>query len=249
MTATHTAHPLIRKLESIFTLTDEERDALVSLPMQVADLKADQDVVREGDRPTRSFAILAGFACTFKIVGEGKRQIMAFHIPGDMPDLQSLHLTVLDISVGTITPCKVGFIRHETLHDLCGRYPRIASALWRQTLVDAAVFREWITNVGRREGYSRLAHILCELVTRMRAVGLAQDHTCDLPITQSELADATGLTTVHVNRVLQELRGDELIKLAGGTLTVLDWDGLKKAGDFDPTYLHLEQEQEQEQAA
>ena len=249
MVAPHTAHPLIRKLESISTLTDDERDALVSLPMQVADLKADQDVVREGDRPSRSFTVLEGFACTFKIVGEGKRQILAFYIAGDIPDLQSLHLTVLDNSVSTITPCKVGFIRHEALHDLCGRYPRIAGALWRQTLVDAAIFREWITNVGRREGYSRLAHILCELVVRMRAVGLTQDDTCDLPITQSELADATGLTTVHVNRVLQELRGDGLIRLAGGTLTVLDWDGLKKAGDFDPTYLHLEQEHLEQAAA
>ena len=237
------AYTLVRKLESIFTLTEDERDALVSLPMQVADLKADQDVVREGDRPTRSFALLEGFACTYKIVGDGKRQIMAFHISGDIPDLQSLHLRVLDNSVGTITPCKVGFIRHEALHDLCGRYPRIAGALWRQTLIDAAVFREWMASIGQREAYSRIAHLLCEMVVRMRSVGLTQDHTCDVPITQGEFADALGISTVHVNRVLQELRGDGLIKLAGGTLTVLDWDGLKKAGDFDPTYLHLEQEQ------
>jgi CRP-like cAMP-binding protein len=236
------SHPLIRKLESIFTLTDEERDALVSLPMQVADLKADQDVVREGDRPSRSFALLEGFACTFKIVGEGKRQITAFHISGDLPDLQSHHLKVLDNSVGTITPCKVGFIRHEALHDLCGRYPRITSALWRQTLIDAAVFREWMASIGQREAYSRIAHLLCELVVRMRSVGLAQDHTCDVPITQAELGDALGLSTVHINRVLQELRGDGLIRLVGGTLTVLNWDGLKEVGDFDPTYLHLEQE-------
>jgi CRP-like cAMP-binding protein len=236
------SHPPIRKLESIFTLTDEERDALVSLPMQVADLKADQDVVREGDRPSRSFVLLEGFACTYKVTGEGKRQIMAFHISGDLPDLQSLHLKVLDNSVGTITPCKVGFIRHETLHDLCGRYPRITSALWRQTLIDAAVFREWMASIGQREAYGRIAHLLCELVVRMRSVGLAQDHTCDVPITQAELGDALGLSTVHINRVLQELRGDGLIRLVGGTLTVLNWDGLKEVGDFDPTYLHLEQE-------
>ena len=241
MAVSSNSHPLIRKLESIFTLTDEERDALVSLPMQVADLKADQDVVREGDRPSRSFVLLEGFACTYKVTGEGKRQIMAFHISGDLPDLQSLHLKVLDNSVGTITPCKVGFIRHETLHDLCGRYPRITSALWRQTLIDAAVFREWMASIGQREAYSRIAHLLCEMMVRMRSVGLAQDHTCELPITQAELGDALGLSTVHINRVLQELRGDGLIRLAGGTLTVLDWDGLKKAGDFDPTYLHLEQ--------
>jgi CRP-like cAMP-binding protein len=242
LAASSNSHRLIRKLESIFTLTDDERDALTNLPMQVADLKADQDVVREGDRPSRSFALLEGFACTFKIVGEGKRQIMAFYIAGDMPDLQSLHLKVLDNSVGTITPCKVWFIRHEALHDLCGRYPRIASALWRQTLIDAAVFREWMASIGQREAYSRIAHLLCEMMVRMRSVGLAQDHTCELPITQAELGDALGLSTVHINRVLQELRGDGLIRLVGGTLTVLNWDGLKEVGDFDPTYLHLEQE-------
>jgi CRP-like cAMP-binding protein len=233
---TSTTHPLIRKLESISTLADGERDALANLPMQVMDLRADQDIVREGDRPTRSCALLEGFACTYKITGEGRRQITAFHISGDIPDLQSLHLKVLDTSLGTITPCKVGFIQHESLRDLCERHPRIASALWRQTLIDAAIFREWT----RREAYSRRAHILCEMVVRMRAVGLAQDYTCDLPITQSEFADAAGLSTVHVNRTLQELRGEELIILKGTTLQVLDWDGLTRAGDFDPTYLHLE---------
>ena len=153
MAATYNSHawPLIRKLESIFTLSEDERDALVNLPMQVMDLRADQDIVREGDRPSRSCLVLEGLACTYKITGEGKRQIMAFHISGDVPDLQSLHLRVLDTSLGTITPCKVGFIRHETLHDLCGRYPRITSALWRQTLIDAAVFREWMASIGQRE--------------------------------------------------------------------------------------------------
>jgi len=245
LAATHNPipQPLIRKLESIFTLSDQEREILINLPMQVMDLRADQDIVREGDRPSRSCLLLEGFACTYKMTGDGERQIMAFYISGDIPDLQSLHLRVLDTSLSTITPCKVGFIQHETLHDLCERCPRIASALWRETLIDASIFREWITNVGRRDGYSRMAHILCEMVVRLRAVGLAQDHTCDLPITQSELADATGLTTVHVNRVLQQLRGAGLITLKGGVLSVLDWDGLKKAGDFDPTYLHLEQEQ------
>ena len=237
---TSTTPPLIRKLESISTLGDNERDALANLSMQVMDLRADQDIVREGDRPSRSCALLEGLACTYKITGEGRRQITAFHISGDIPDLQSLHLQVLDSSVGTITPCKVGFIQHESLRDLCERYPRIASALWRQTLIDAAIFREWTTNVGRREAYSRMAHILCEMVVRMRAVGLAQDYTCDLPITQSEFADAAGLSTVHVNRTLQELRGEELIILKGTTLQVLDWNGLTRAGDFDPTYLHLE---------
>ena len=236
--------PLIRKLESIFTLDESERAALLNLPLQLTTLRADQDIVREGDRPTRSCALLEGFAATFKITPEGKRQITAFHIPGDIPDLQSLHLEVLDTSLATLTPCKVGFIQHEALHDLCERCPRIASALWRQTLIDASVFREWTVNVGRREAYARIAHILCELMVRMKAVGLAQDHTCPIPITQNEFADATGLSNVHVNRVLQALRADGLIVLKGDTLQVPDWDQLKQAGDFDPTYLHLQRKQE-----
>ncbi|HLM20878.1 MAG TPA: Crp/Fnr family transcriptional regulator [Propionibacteriaceae bacterium] len=236
--------PLIRKLESIFTLSDDERQAVLDLPLQVMHLKADQDIVREGDRPTRSCALLDGFACTFKVTAEGKRQITAFHIPGDIPDLQSLHLEVLDTSLATLTRCKVGFIQHEALQDLCDRHPRIAKALWRETLIDAAIFREWTVNVGRREAYARIAHILCELVVRMKAVGLAEGHTVQIPITQNEFADATGLSNVHVNRVLQALRSDGLIILKGDTLQVLDWDQLKQAGDFDPTYLHLQRKQE-----
>jgi CRP-like cAMP-binding protein len=240
MTPREDAHPIVRKLESIFRLSDQEKQAVMDLPLQIAAIKADQDLVREGDRPSRCFAVLEGFACTFKITGEGKRQISSFHIPGDLPDLQSLHLTVLDISIGTITPCKIGFMQHEAARDLCERFPRIGSAFWRETLIQAAVFREWVTNVGRREAYGRIAHLLCEMVVRMRAVGLVADHICDLPMTQNELADATGMSTVHVNRTLQELRADRLITLKGASLTVLDWEGLKHAGDFDPTYLHFE---------
>jgi len=237
--ASHTS-PLIRKLESIFPLSEDERTALESLPIEAANLGPDQDIVRIGDRPSRCFLVRDGFACSYKITGEGTRQILNFHISGDIPDLQSLHLTVLDHSISTITPCAVGFIPHEALHDLCERHYRITSALWRETLIDAAVFREWIVNTGRREAYPAMAHLLCEMVVRLHAVGLTQDHRCDLPITQSEFADALGISTVHTNRVLQELRGAGLITLKEGTLTVLDWDGLKGAGDFEPTYLHME---------
>ena len=233
------SHPLTRHMESIIALSDADKRALVNLPMQVMDLKADQDIVREGDRPTRCCVILEGFACTFKHTGLGKRQITSFHIPGDVPDLQSLHLTFLDSSLGTITPCKAGFVQHEHLLDLCERYPRIATAFWRATLIDAAIFREWVANIGQREAYARLAHLLCETVTRMKAVGLVEDDTCELPMTQTELGDAMGVSTVHVNRTMQELRGDNLITLKGGKLRVLDWDGLAEAGDFDPNYLHL----------
>lgn len=239
MTAGNHAAPIIRHFETIFKLSEDERAALEKLPIQLSDIRADQEIVREGDRPSRCFAVLEGFACTFKVTGEGKRQIVAFHVPGDMPDVQSLHLEVLDITIATLTRCKIGFIQHETMRDLCARFPRLAGALWRDTLIDAAIFREWVTNVGRRQAYGRMAHILCEWIVKMRAAGLAEDHTCELPMTQTELADATGMTTVHVNRTLMELRRDGLINLKGSKLTALDWEGLKQAGDFDPAYLHF----------
>jgi CRP-like cAMP-binding protein len=243
-TAFHPDHnPMIRKIESIFTLTDDERHALEKMPMQVMAIKADQDIVREGDRPSRSCLILSGFACTYKVTAQGKRQIVSFDLPGDIPDLQSLHLKVLDNSIGTITSCSVGFIPHEVLRDVCARYPRIASAFWRETLIDAAIFREWVMNVGRRETYNRMAHVLCELLVRLRAVGLANGYSCDLPITQGEFADAIGVTNVHVNRVIQQLRADGLIELNGDRLNILDWNRLKQVGEFDPTYLHLESDQ------
>jgi CRP-like cAMP-binding protein len=234
---------LVRKLESISALCEDERLALQNLPMQVQDLRPDQDIVREGDRPSRSCLVLDGFAATYKMTGDGKRQIMAFHSPGDIPDLQSLQLKVLDSSLGTLTACKVGFIQHEVLRDLCRRYPRINDALWRETLINAAIFREWMTNIGRRDAYNRIAHLFCEWIVRLRAVGLVRDRVCDFPMTQNELADATGISTVHVNRVLQELRGNGLITLKAGTLTILDWEQLKQAGDFDAAYLHLDREQ------
>jgi CRP-like cAMP-binding protein len=232
-------NPLISKLESIFPLAEEERQALLSLPMQVAVLKEDQDIVREGDRPSRCCLLLSGLACAYKVTGDGRRQIVSFTVPGDIPDLQSLHLRVLDTSVGTLTSCRVGFIQHEALHDLCRGHYRFAAAFWRETLVDAALFREWMVNVGRREAYRRMAHMLCELLMRLRAVGLAEDHSCELPITQAEFGDALGISTVHVNRVLQGLRAEGLIALKGDRLNILDWERLRQAGDFDPTYLHL----------
>ena len=236
-------NPLIRRMESIFALTDDERQALVILPMQVQVIKADQDIVREGDRPSRSCLLLSGFACTYKVTAQGKRQIVSFNLPGDIPDLQSLHLKVLDNSISTMSQCRVGFITHEALWDLCTRHPRITAAFWRETLIDAAIFREWVLNVGQREGVSRMAHVLCELLVRLRAVDLVEGHACDLPITQGEFADALGFTTVHVNRVLQQMRAEGLIELSGDRLNVPDWEKLKQVGEFDPTYLHLETDQ------
>ena len=210
--------------------------------MRVEQIRADQDIVREGDRRESCFVLLEGVAAALKRTGTGKRQIMTFHIAGDIPDLQSLHISRLDNTVSTLTPCKVGFVEHDALVDLCARFPRITNALWRETLTDAAIFKEWVLNVGRRDAYAGVAHLICEVVTRMRAVGLVHDDRCAFPMTQNELADAVGISAVHVNRTLQELRAAGLITLARGKLHILDWEGLKQAGDFAPDYLYLEEE-------
>ena len=233
-------HALLRKIESIVTLAEDEKAALLRLPMHVQDLRANQDIVREGDRPSRCCLMVEGFACRYQVTPEGKRQIFSFHIPGEIPDLQSLHIGTMDHTLGTVTRCKVGFIRHEAVQDLCTRYPRLAGALWRETLIDAAIFREWMIGLGRREADARIAHFLCEMLVRLRAVGLAEGNRCPLPLTQTEIGDALGLSTVHVNRTLQKLRGDNLITLTKTHLTVTDWAGLKTLGEFDPTYLHQE---------
>jgi CRP-like cAMP-binding protein len=240
---------LIRKLQSIALIDDDDSEAVRRLPIKYMDLRADQDVVREGDRPTRSCVLVQGMACWFKTTGDGKRQIMAFQIPGDIPDLQSLHLEYLDATLATITPCSVAFVQHEALHAICERHPRIASAFWRNTLIDAAIFREWVVNVGSRQAYSRIAHLFCEMLVRMNAVGLAEGNACRLPITQTELGDATGLSTVHVNRTLQELRVKGLISFDGVSLQVLNWPALQEAGDFHSAYLHLKSSGTQRAAA
>lgn len=175
--------------------------------------------------------------CRYRTMHDGQRQIMSFHFPGDILDLSSLLLGKLDHGIGTLTPVEVAPIAHATLLGWIEQHPGLGRTLWRDTLVDAAVFREWVVNIGRRPALARTAHLLCELVTRLRAVGL-EDQAFSLPVTAVELADSTGLSVVHVNRVLQELRAKRLVESRGGTLAVLDWDGLRRAAGFDPDYLH-----------
>jgi len=242
MTQAFDATPLIHKLETHLVLSDDEKNALQSIGGTVKTLDARQDIVREGDRPSACCLLLEGFLCRYKLTHDGKRQILSFHVPGDIPDLQSLHLDVMDHSMGTLAQSKLVFLPHDTVRDLIRRCPRIGDAFWRDTLIDAAVFREWILNLGRREAYGRMAHLLCELYVRLKAVGLTSGDAYEFPLTQAEFGDALGLSTVHVNRTLQDLRGDGLITLRNGSVTVLDWDRLREAGEFDSTYLHLRQE-------
>ena len=230
---------MIRKLESIFLLTDEEKYAINDLPIKTVTLHSDQDILKIGDKPTQCCLVVDGFTCAYKMTYEGKRQILSLFIPGDIPDLQSLHLKYLDINIASITPCTLGFIDHDAMRTTCKQYPRLSAAFWRETLVSCSITREWLLNNGQRHAYNRIAHLICEIMVRLRAVGLAKDATFDFPITQVELADATGVTQIHVNRVLQALRKDGLISSNKHQITVPDWQKLKDAAEFDPLYLHL----------
>lgn len=230
---------LIRKVGTIAALTEQDKADLASLPLNIKLLPADVDIVREGERPTHCCLLLDGFACRYKILPNGGRQIFSFHIPGDIVDLQSLYLEVMDHGVGTVVPTRVAFIPHAAITDLIHRNPTLLAAFWRDTLIDAAVFREWLAGVGRRTAHQRIAHLLCELAVRLQSVGLSDHDGYELRVTQAELGDSLGLSTVHVNRVLQDLRSEGLIASRGRFLAIKDWDGLKAAGEFDPAYLHL----------
>src|SRR3712207_6844894 len=232
-------NPLRRKLDNFAAFSDEEKQVLDGLIGRTKEVGADQDIVSDGERPRDANLILEGLACRYKLLEDGRRQILSFHIPGDMVDLHSFLLEEMDHSIGTLTPCKLALIPHQTLLGVIETYPRIAQALWRDTLIDAAVFREWLVGMGRRSSYERLAHLLCELLVRYKAIGLTNGNSYELPVTQTELGDALGLSLVHMNRTLQQLRADGLITSQGRTLVINDWEGLKRVAMFDPRYLHL----------
>jgi CRP-like cAMP-binding protein len=233
-------NPLIRHLEQFGSLPENEKQVLESLVARSASFRSDQDLVSDGDVVTECRLLLTGFACRYKLLPDGRRQIMSFQIPGDICDLQGLLLNKLDHSISALVPSTVALIPHRVLHEVTDAYPSIARALWRSTLVDAAVFREWIVNVGNRQASARLAHLVCEVGMRLKAVGLVHDNSFEFPVTQIQLGEALGISTVHVNRVLQELRRQELFEFRSGKVTIYDWDGLTRAGEFDPSYLHVE---------
>jgi len=183
--------------------------------------------------------VVEGFLCSYKMLPDGERQILSFHVPGEIPDLQSLFLEKMDHALTTIAPSTIAFIPHEAVNVLLEQHFRIARILWREMLIDAAISREWIVNTGSRDAYARISHLLCELFYKLQAVGLTKGTSFNCPITQTEVADATGLSTVHVNRSVQELRGNRLIEWERGTCTILDLQALEDAAMFDLDYLHL----------
>jgi CRP-like cAMP-binding protein len=231
---------VVRRLETRVRLDADDRAAIHALPVQHRTMEPSAYMVREADRVENCIILLAGFAYRHKITGDGQRQIMAIHMPGEFLDLQNSLLGIADHNVQALTRCEVATVPVGALRGLAEDRPRVGQAMWIDTLVDAAIFREWIVNVGRRDSISRLSHLLCEIALRLEEAGLAVDRRYELPMTQEQLADCTGLTPVHVNRVLKELGRLGLIARDKRSVEILDWDRLQQIGDFNTRYLHFE---------
>lgn len=234
-----TLQPLVRKLLTLAPLSDEDQAAILALPHKARALEAAAYIVREGDTPTHCCLLVSGFAMRTKLVGDGERQIVNIHVSGDMVDLQNAMLGVADHNVQALTKINTAFIPREAMVDLAFSRPSVGKALWIDSLVEGAIQREWVANVGRRRALPRLAHLLCEFAYRLDAVKIGEECNYKLPMTQEQLADTTGLTPVHVNRTLKVLDEQGLIRRSKRAVIIDDFKRLAAVGDFRPTYLHL----------
>jgi CRP-like cAMP-binding protein len=234
--------PLIRKLERRDVLSEEEKQALAGAVARVKEARMDEDLVREGERPSESILLLDGFAARYKLLRNGRRQITALHVPGDFVDLHSFLLKKMDHGVVALTCCRVGLVAHTTLREITETHLHLGRLLWLSTLIDAAIHREWLVAMGRQPALSQIAHLLCELFLRLQTVRLTQHMSFELPLTQAELGDVLGLSTVHVNRVIQQLRADGLVTWSEHKIVLEDWVRLQEVAEFDPTFLNLDNE-------
>lgn len=229
----------IQKLEMLGPLPDDDKRLLDELARRPRSIKPGSDILREGDTPSDVHLILEGFACRYKMLPDGTRHIVAYLIPGDFCDLHVFILKAMDHGISTLTRCTVVDIPRPRVLELTER-PCIARALWWAALVDEATLREWLVNIGGRSAEKRVAHFLCEILVRLQAVGLVNDGAYEFPLTQTILGETLGLSTVHMNRVLQSLRMENLMTLSHKKLVVPDIDKLKKFSGFNPNYLHMQ---------
>ena len=233
-------NPLVAKLRHFAPLSAEDAAVLDGLCVDVRSYRNKRDLIKEGDRPASVFLLLEGWACRYKVLPDGKRQIMAYLVPGDLCDVHMFILKQMDHSIGLLSDAKVANIPKDKILQLFDAHPNLARALWWSTLTDEAVLREWLVNMGQRDAYDRVAHLLAELWLRLRMVGEISDGSFELPLTQTDLGDTLGLTSVHVNRTLQRLRQDGLIVLSRGRLHIPDVPKLMAVTRFEPNYLHID---------
>jgi CRP-like cAMP-binding protein len=225
------------KLNFHHRLSDRDQQAILGLQHKIRRLEAQSYILREGERPDRCGVLLQGYAFRHKLTGDGLRQILAINIPGEALDFQNLFLEEADHNVQMLTRGVIADVPREAIERLIAAHPTIGRAILITSLVDASIFREWVVNIGRRDARSRIAHLLCEFAYRLNAQDLSEG-IYELPITQEQLADATGLTAVHVNRVLRVLQRDGLIERDRRMIRFPSWERMQDAADFNPRYLH-----------
>jgi CRP-like cAMP-binding protein len=230
---------LCRKLETHHPLTREDEQAVSRLPFKLRTLEAQSYLVREGDKPEQCAVLLSGYAFRHKLTGDGSRQILSLHIPGEALDLQHLFVEEADHNVQMLTRGEVAEIPRQVIEELALSNSNLGRAILVYTLAEASVFREWTLNIGRRDSRSRIAHLLCEFAVRLSVQGLKPESGYELPMTQEQLADATGLTPVHVNRVLKGLQTEGLITRNRRMIAFPHWQRLREVADFNTRYLHL----------
>ena len=230
---------LIRKLEEHSRLSAEDRSVIMSLSHVVRDLESDEDLIRQGDDPSVSALVTSGMVARYHLLPNGRRQYLSFHLTGDMPDSQALFIDEMDHAVCALGPASVALIGHKDLLAAFKRRPSVSFAIWRETLIDAAIFREAITNNSARTRTTRMAHLFCELFYRARASHLADEGTVVVPISLVQLGETLGMSIATVNRTLNEVRKSRTMEFQRGVLQIRNWDRLTKIAQFNPSYLHL----------
>jgi CRP-like cAMP-binding protein len=232
--------PLLDKLQLWLPLDARDRAAVLALPHTVRKLHAHDYIVREDESPTHSCLLLSGYAYRHKVAGNGGRQIFSIHMRGDFVDLHNSILRRADHNVEAMTAIEVALVPVQAIRAIAAEHPQVGQAMWYETLVDAAIVREWTLNVGRRDARARTAHLLCEFALRMEVAGLGHWSEYEMPMTQDQLADALALTNVHINRMLKLLSETGLIERNRRSVRILDFAQLARIGDFDSRYLHLD---------
>lgn len=218
-------------------LSDEELQVIEDSIAEVRQLPARKTILKAGDKPDFSVFLIEGFICRYMDANDGKRQLVALQIPGDFVDLHAFPLTYLDHDNATITPCTVGIVPHDRLRMIQREMPHLTHMLWFSTLLDAAMHREWIFRMGRLNALGRLAHFLAETEHRLGAIGRVESGNYALPLVQIDLAEATGMTPIHLNRCVRDLRKAGIADVRAGHVSIFRKTDLRRLGEFDPAYL------------
>ncbi|MCB5204073.1 Crp/Fnr family transcriptional regulator [Neorhizobium sp. T786] len=231
--------PLFKNLEHRDVLSADERTLLQKVLRKERRFAKGEDIVADGSRPGTSTLIVEGFAARYKLTEDGTRQITALHVPGDFVDLHAFMMKTMDHGIVALSPCRVALAEHPELKAITENAPHLSRMLWLDTLIHGSITRSWIVAMGRRSKSSHLAHILCELYSRLKVVDRVDGQSFAFPLSQGEMADVMGLSLVHMNRVIQTMRREGLISWVNQIITILDWDRLSSLAEFDPLYLNL----------